>query len=173
MSKTARTRTYEWSDPLAAAEKGRSLSGLDYLLAINADEIPLPPLSHTLGFGKADVKQGEVTFPFEPQEYHYNTLGMVHGGVITAILDSAMGCTLHSTLPAGVGYVTLELKVNFIKAVTLKDKQLFAQGNIIHAGKTTGVVEAHLRDQLGNTYAHSICTCLIHRQSVNQSTVSQ
>lgn len=164
MSTNIRTRTYEWADPAEVAEKTGILSGIDHLLAINAGQIPLPPLSNTLGFGTCEVKPGEVTFPFEPQEYHFNTIGMVHGGVIAAILDTAMGCTLQTLLPAGASYVTLELKVNFVKAVILGDKQLFAKGSIIHQGRSTGVVEGRLVDSEGNTYAHSSCTCLIRHK---------
>lgn len=165
MNTTIRSRTYQWSDPSDAAEKAKSLSGIEHLQAINADELPLPPLSHTLGFGKCQVKPGEVIFPFEPQEYHFNFIKIVHGGVISAILDTAMGCALQSTLPQGAGFVTLELKVNFIKAVTLKSHSLSAVGKIIHAGKTTAVVAADLRDENGNLYAHSISTCLIRQKT--------
>lgn len=165
MSTTTRVRTYEWSDPSAATEKAKELSGIDHLLAMNADEIPLPPLSHTLGFGKCEAKPGEVTFPFEPQEFHFNLIGIVHGGVISAILDTAMGCTLQSMLPAGVNYVTLELKVNFIKAVTLKNRLLFAKGHLIHIGQTTAVIEAHLQDKDGSTYAYAVSTCLIRKKA--------
>ena len=165
MSNTNRTRTYEWQDPLKDLEKVKSLSGLDHLLAMNAGEIPLPPLSYTLGFGKAEAKPGEVTFPFEPQEYHYNTIGTVHGGVISAILDTAMGCTLQSVLPAGARYTTIELKVNFLRAVTLRNKLLFAKGTIIHTGLTTALVEACLRDGDGRIYAHATSTCLLRQKT--------
>ena len=98
MNTTERTRTYQWSDPLEGAEKAKRMTGMEYLRAMNNNEIPLPPLLHTLGFGKPDIKESEVTFSFEPQEYHFNPIGSVHDGVITAILDSAMGCTLLSCL---------------------------------------------------------------------------
>ena len=161
MQSNERSRTYEWSDPHAAAEAATKMSGLDFLQAINAGDIPLPPLSHTLNFGKAEITPGQVTFQFDPKEYHYNTLGTVHGGVITAILDTAMGCTLHSTLPVGVRYTTLELKVNFLRAVTIQNKLLFAKGKIVHAGKTTAVVEGQLIDHENKVYAHATCTCLL------------
>lgn len=161
MSISERTRTYQWNDPLEGAEKAKAMTGMEYLRAMNSNEIPLPPLLHTLGFGKPEVKEGEVTFSFEPQEYHFNPIGSVHGGVITAILDSAMGCTLQSVLPVGVGYTTLELKVNFLKAVNLKNKKLFSKGKIIHFGKSTALVEADLNDEDGKIYAHSTSTCYI------------
>lgn len=159
-----RTRTYEWSDPSISLKNASQMSGLDFLQAINAGEIPLPPLSHTLGFGESEISQGCVAFRFQPQEFHYNTLGTVHGGVITAILDTAMGCTLQSTLPAGILYTTLELKVNFTRAVTTQTKSLVAKGSIIHTGKTTAVIEGKLIDSDGKVYAHSSCTCLLLRK---------
>lgn len=158
---TIRKRIYEWSDPLESAAKAKTMSGMEYLQAMNNGDIPLPPLLHTLGFTKPDIEQGEVIFSFEPQEYHYNPIGSVHGGVITSVLDSAMGCTLHSILPAGSGYTTLELKVNFLKAVSHKNKKMIAKGKIIHSGKSTALVEADLRDEEGKIYAHSISTCMI------------
>lgn len=158
-----RKRTYEWSDPLVGAEKARSMSGFDYLQAMNDGAIAFPPLLQTLGIERPELKEGEVTFSFAPQEYHYNPIGCVHGGVITAVLDSAMGCTLQSVLPAGVGYTTLELKTNFLKAVTSKIPRLWSTGKIIHSGKTTALVEADLRDEDGKVYAHATSTCMLIR----------
>lgn len=168
MDNDTRTRTYEWKDPLENLKKASQMAGLDYLQAINAGDIPLPPLSKTLEFGKAEISHGSVAFNFEPQEFHYNTLGTVHGGVITAILDTAMGCTLQSTLPAGILYTTLELKVNFVKAVTVKSKSLTAKGSIIHTGKSTAVIEGKLVDGEGKVYAYSTCTCLLLRSDLNK-----
>lgn len=85
----------------------------------------------------------------------------MHGGVISTVLDSAMGCTLHSLLPAGTGYTTLELKVNFIKAITIKNGTLKAIGKVIHAGRSSAILEAQLLDATGKVYAHAISTCMI------------
>lgn len=161
MTTPNRSRTYEWDDPLPGAAKARTMSGMEYLQAMNSGELPLPPLLHTLGFSKPEVAEGEATFLFEPKEYHFNPIGCVHGGVITAVLDSAMGVTLQSVLPKGTGYTTLELKVNFLKAINLKTPVLSARGKIIHKGKTTALVEADLRDKDGTVYAHSISTCMM------------
>lgn len=164
MNNEIRTRTYEWNDPIDNLNTAWQMAGFDYLHAINSGEVPLPPLSKTLQFGKSEISHGSVSFNFEPQEFHYNTLGTVHGGVIAAILDTAMGCTLQSTLPAGILYTTLELKVNFIKAVTIKAKSLVAKGTLIHAGKSTAVIAAELVDSDGKVYAHSTSTCLLLRK---------
>lgn len=156
-----RSRTITWSDPHEGAVKAKQMSGLDYLQAIGRGEIPYPPLLHTLDLKAVSMEKGIAVFSFQPQEFHYNTIGTVHGGVISAIVDSAMGCAIHSTLEAGTGYTTLELKVNFLKAVTIKSGLLKATGKIIHAGKKTALVEAQLTDEQGTIYAHGVSTCLI------------
>ena len=118
---------------------------------------------HTLDFKVEHIEEGQVVFSFVPQEFHYNPIGTVHGGVISAILDSAMGCTLHSLLSAGRGYTTLELKVNFLKAITLKTGLLKAIGKVIHLGGKTALVEAQLIDEQGVMYAHGVSTCLLFK----------
>jgi uncharacterized protein (TIGR00369 family) len=156
-----RTRTITWTDPQDAALKARHMSGMDYFNAIGRGEIAYPPLLKTLDLKAVSIEKGVAVFAFEPQEFHYNTIGSVHGGVISAILDSAMGCAVHSLLEAGTGYTTLELKVNFIKAITIKAGLLKAVSKTIHAGKRTALVEAQLTDEAGTIYAHGTSTCLI------------
>ena len=157
-----RTRTIEWEDPLIGAQKAAGMSGMEYLQAISDGEIPPPPLLHTLDVKRpATIEKGTVTFSFVPQEFHYNPIGSVHGGVISAVLDSAMGCSLHTLLQAGTGYTTLELKVNFIKGITIKTGELMAVGKVIHAGGRTALVEAQLLDANNVLYAHGVSTCLI------------
>jgi uncharacterized protein (TIGR00369 family) len=160
-----RSRTFYWDDPLQGAMQALSMSGIEYLKAMQEGKIPLPPIMHTLGFTGLNLEYGRVTFTFVPQEYHYNPIGTVHGGVISTILDSAMGCTIHSTLPAGVGYTTLELKVNFLKAITLKTGEMYCTGKIIHNGSKTALVEASLTDKENKVYAHGVSTCLILKAS--------
>jgi uncharacterized protein (TIGR00369 family) len=156
-----RTKTIAWQDPLKATSQISKMPGLDYLQAIRNGKTAHPPLLHTLEFAIDSIQKGEAIFSFLPQEFHYNTLGTVHGGVISAILDSAMGCSLHSLLPAGTGYTTLELKVNFLKAVTTRTGKLRAIGRVIHAGSRTALVEAQLTSDDNTIYAHATSTCLI------------
>lgn len=147
-----------------AAELNRlnqPISGLDYFQAIANGQIPYPPLLHTLNFKAIRISSGEAIFSFIPQKQHYNGLGAVHGGVMAAILDTAMGCALHSTLPAGASYTTLELKTNFLRAVTVKCGELRAVGKIIHAGARTALTEAQLLDNQNRVFAHGVSTCLI------------
>ena len=96
-----------------------------------------------------------------PGEQHYNPIGAVHGGIITTILDSVMGCAVHSTLPAGVGYTTLELKVNFVRAVTHRVGPLRCEGKVVHGGRQVATADATLTDLNGKLYAHATSTCMI------------
>lgn len=161
MTTINRERTFSWDNPIDGAKQAMQMSGLEYLQAMGDGKIPFPPLLHTLDFRPTHLEKGKVIFSFNPQEFHYNPIGSVHGGVISAVLDSAMGCTLHSVLEAGQGYTTLELKVNFLKAVTTKTEVLHAVGKIIHAGGRTALVEAQLIDNNNTIYAHGVSTCLI------------
>lgn len=158
-----RSRTFEWEDPHTGAKEGLEMAGLDYLLAMMEGKIPPPPLITTLDLQLQKVTVGEAVFTFQPQEFHYNPIGTVHGGVISSILDSALGCTLHSTLDAGVGYTSLDLKVNFLKAVTIKSGLLSATGKLIHKGGRTALVEARLTDNEGTIYAHATSSCMIFK----------
>ena len=155
-----RSRTFHWGDPVLLATHAKSKSGLDFLLAIDDNEFQLPPSLQALGIAKPEVESGKVTFSFEPQEFHYNPIGTVHGGILSTVLDSAMGCTVHTLLPMGTGYTTLELKVNFLKPVTIQTGILKAAGKIIHFGGKIVLVEASLVDGTGAIYAHAISTCM-------------
>ena len=159
-----RTRSFTWEDPQIGAEKARKMSGLDYLNAMDSGEIPPPPIIKTMDFTLDKIEKGQISFGFTPEEFHYNPIGTVHGGVIATILDSAMGCTIHSVLEEGIGYTTLELKINYLKAVTIDSGKLTAVGKIIHGGKSTALVEAQLVDENGNVYAHAVSTCMILRK---------
>jgi uncharacterized protein (TIGR00369 family) len=161
MATNERTKTIQWHDPMNGALKARQMNGLDYLQAISDGAISYPPLLETLDFEPVSIIPGKAVFAFDPQEFHYNSIGTVHGGVISAILDTAMGCSLHSLLEAGTGYTTLELKVNFLKAITIKNGKLKAIGNIIHSGSRTALVEATLTDEKDTIYAHGTSTCMI------------
>lgn len=158
-----RTKEITWEDPAPGAKQALQMDGIDYLKAMSAGQLPLPPLLYTLDFKVGQLEPGNVSFSFQPQEFHYNPMGSVHGGVISAILDSAMGCSLHSLLEAGRAYTTLELKVNFLRAVTIQTGELQAVGKVIHLGGRTGLVEAQLLDDKGQVYAHATSTCMIFK----------
>ena len=139
------------------------MSGLEYLRKIVAGELPRPPISALLDFGLAEVAEGRAVFAVEPAEYHYNPIGVVHGGLAATLLDSAMGCAIHSALPAGAGYTTLEIKVNYIRAMTANMGTVRCEGKLIHLGSRTATAEGRVLDEAGKLYAHATTTCLIFR----------
>lgn len=161
--KTERTLTVSWEDPLALTEAGRGLSGLEYLRKIAAGELPRPPISALMNFGLVELSEGRAVFAADPAEYHYNPIGVVHGGLAATLLDSAMGCAVHSTLPAGAGYTTLEIKVNFVRAMTAGTGRVRCEAGLIHLGGRTATAEGRVVDGEGRLYAHGTTTCLIFR----------
>lgn len=158
-----RQRTYQWEDPTKLAALGAQRSGLDYLQAIVSGELPHPPICATVGFRIAAVDEGHAVVELEPGEHHYNPIGMVHGSVVVAALDSAAGCAVHTTLPMGVGYTTVDLGTTFLRAVRADTGTLRCEGTVIHGGRRIAVAEARLLDGAGRLYAHAKATCLILR----------
>jgi uncharacterized protein (TIGR00369 family) len=158
-----RTRTISWEDPHAMALAGRGLSGLEYLQKIVAGELPRPPIGALMNFQIAELSEGRAVFTVEPAEYHYNPIGVVHGGLAATLLDSAMGCAVHSTLPAGVSYTTLEIKVNYLRAMTSETGLVRCEAQVIHVGGRTATAEGRVIDASGKLYAHATTTCMIFR----------
>jgi uncharacterized protein (TIGR00369 family) len=165
----ARSRTATWGDPLRTAQAARELPGLALLQAIGAGELPAPPIMRLLEIGYGELEEGRIVFTLTPAEYHYNPIGTVHGGVISTICDSAMACAIHSTLPAGTGYTTLELKVNFVRPVTIATGPLRCEGRVIHVGGRVATAEASVTDAAGKLYAHGTTTCLVLRPEAARS----
>lgn len=153
-------RTYEFCDIFANIDKAQGLSGLEFLQKMQTGTLKNAPATDTLALYISTCEWGKVEFEFLPADFHFNAVGTVHGGVISTILDSAMGCSLLSTLDANTTFTTLELKVNFLRAVTLKTSKLHTQTKVIHAGRTTAMIESSLVDEQGKIYAHGVSTCL-------------
>lgn len=163
MTETERSRVVTWQDPLIGAEAAKTMSGLEYLQTMLRGELPRPPISYTLDFVLESVSEGRATFTVTPQEFHYNPIGVVHGGLAATLLDSALGCAVQTTLPSGVGYTTLELHVNLVRAITKDSGQLRAEAEVIHAGRSIATAQARITDAAGKLYAHGTTTCMIFR----------
>lgn len=159
----SRSRTVSWQDPYVLAKAGRDLSGLEYLSKIVAGELPPPPIGALMDFRISELSAGRAVFTVTPAEYHYNPIGVVHGGVAATLLDSAMGCAVHSTLPAGVGYTTLEIKVNYLRPMTIETGLVRCDAKVVHVGARTAVAEGRIEDEKGRLYAHGTTTCMIFR----------
>jgi len=160
---STRTRTFSWDDPLEMAAAIAEVSGLERMRLVIAGDLPAPPIARLLNIRLVEADEGLAVFEGVPEEYHYNPIGMVHGGFAATILDSAMGCAVHTTLPARVAYTTLELKVNYLKPLKAETGGVRAIGTVIHAGRTTALAEGRLVSGDGTLYAHATTTCLIFR----------
>lgn len=136
-------------------------SGLQILQAMVAGELPRAPISRTLGFVIVDLAEGRAVFQGQPKFDHYNPLGTVHGGWIATLLDSAVGCAVHTLMEPGKSYTTLELKINYVKAVTHKVPLVRAVGEVIHRGGRIATAEGKLVGADGTLYAYATTTCLI------------
>lgn len=157
-----RERTITWEDPgaLAAAAVGRA--GLEFLQAMADGELPHPPVASLMDYGIREVSEGRVVFTGEAGEHLMNPIGSVHGGVIATLLDSAMGCAVHTTLPAGVGYTTLEIKVNYVRAALPTSGTLVTEGVVVHRGRTVATAEGRVvAEATGKLIAHATTTCLV------------
>ena len=150
----------EAADPRDVAEQGLRLSGMDYIRAIFAGELPAPPIAELMGFRGVSAEPGRAVFEMEPGPQHYNPIGSVHGGVALTLLDSAMGCAVHTLLEAGVGYTTLEVKTNFVRAITLDTGPIRCEGTVLHRGSRVATAEGRLTDEAGKLLAHGTTTCL-------------
>ena len=155
--------TVEQVDPRAVAEQGLRLAGMDYVRAIFAGELPAPPISTLIGFRGVEAEPGRAVFEMTPGPEHYNPIGSVHGGIALTLLDSAMGCAVHTTLEAGVGYTTLEVKTNFVRAITADTGVIRCEGTVIHGGSRVATAEGRLTGPDGKLLAHGTTTCLILR----------
>lgn len=141
-----------------------SLSGMQLFEAMLAGELPAPPIGETLDFIPVHMSLGEAVYQGKPLLHHYNPLGTVHGGWFCTLLDSALGCAVHTTLPAGKGYTTLELKVNMLRPLTDAVPLVRAEGKVIHAGRQVATADGRIVGPDGKIYAHATTTCLIFDQ---------
>ena len=138
-------------------------SGLETIKAIFAGRLPPPPIAELMGFRGVEVELGRAVFEFEPGPQHYNPIGSVHGGVAMTLLDSAMGCAIHSMLDAGVRYTTLEVKTSFVRAMTVDTGLVRCEGTVLHSGSRVATAEGRVLDGEGKLLAHVTTTCLILR----------
>lgn len=157
------TRTITWYDPTSALQAAKTMNGIEYLRAMQAEALPPPPISSLIGMEVSEFSEGRAVFTAEPAEEHYNPLGTVHGGFAATLLDSAMGCAVQTLLPAGSGFTTLEIKVNYLRPMTSETGTVTCEGKVIHLGGRIATAEARLTDKEGRLYAHGTTTCILLR----------
>lgn len=146
--------------PLSPAELATQ-PGIAAFDAIFDGRLPGAPIAKTLDFLPVRVEPGLAVFQGQPLPQHYNPLGTVHGGWFATLLDSALGCAVHSALPAGRAYTTLELKINLVRALTVAVPRVRAEGRVLHLGNQTATAEARMVGPDGRLYAHATTTCLV------------
>ena len=157
----SRSLTLTWQDPMPLAQAARTMSGLEFLRAVRDGKLAPAPIQELVGMKLTEVEEGRAVWELVPAEQHYNPIGVAHAGIAATLLDSAMACAVHSTLPVGTGYTTLEFKINLVRGVTLKSGNLRAIGKLVHSGRTTATADARLEDSSGTLYAHATTTCII------------
>ncbi len=156
-----RSRTFGWADPDITADAVGLHSGLDFLREILAGRLPDPPIASALGMTLEEVEPGRVLFALQPAEEHYNPIGSIHGGVYATLLDSAAACAVHSTLPRGMGYTSLDLTVKFLRPITVATGKIRAVGTVITRGRSTALAQAQLLDSTDRLLAHAVSTCML------------
>ena len=139
-----RERTFTWQDPMGIATLGRERSGMEVLQALMEGEIGAPPIADLLGMSLVEIGEGRAVFTVEPAEWMYNPIGSVHGGIAATLLDSCMGCAIHTTLPAGAAYTTTDLQIRYVRGMTGSTGRVLAEGTVVHAGRRQATAESRL-----------------------------
>lgn len=159
---SARERTFTWEDPLVTTRLGAELSGLDAMRGVASGELPPPPIASLFELTIDEVEDGRCVFALEPAEWMFNPIGSVHGGIAATMLDSCMGCAVHSTLPAGVGYTTTDLQVRYLRAMSADTGRVLAEGKVVHRGRKQATAEGRLYvEETGKLIAHGTTGCII------------
>ena len=159
---STRTRTMVWQDPVPTAAAGATMSGIEYMQAIVAGELPPPPIAVTMRMRPIELADGRAVFEGEPGEEHYNPIGVVHGGYAATLLDSALGCAVHTTLAAGVAYTSLGLEAKYVRPITRDTGRVLCEARVLYRGRRQATAEASLTAaETGKLLAHGTSTCMI------------
>lgn len=156
-----RSRTVTWYDPMQVAAAGLSMSGLQLLEAVRDGVLPPPPISQLFQMGVRTVEPGHVEFACELDESAYNPIGVVHGGLVCTLLDTVVGCAVHSTLPVGSGYTSIEIKVSYLRPVHGTSGPLVAHGTVLKPGRRVAFAEGSVTDAAGKVVATATSTLLV------------
>jgi uncharacterized protein (TIGR00369 family) len=156
-----RTRTVTWHDPLITAAGALQRTGLETMQAIRDGVLPPPPIATLMQMGITALEEGRVEFTCTVDESVYNPIGVVHGGLVCTMLDTVAGCAVHTTLPAGIGYTSIELKVNYLRAVHATSGPLTAVGTVTKPGRRVAFAEGEVRDAAGKVVANATSSLLV------------
>jgi uncharacterized protein (TIGR00369 family) len=159
----ARERTFTWEDPAALATAAADLSGMEFFTELVAGRIAPPAAMRMIGVEDMSFSEGRVAFRLVPREFHCNLLGTMHGGVLATLLDAACACAVHTELPRGHFYTSLDLSLKFLRPVTMSTGPLTAEGSAVHVGRRTALAEGRVTDALGKLYATATSSCMLIR----------
>ncbi|MEK6281272.1 MAG: PaaI family thioesterase [Acidobacteriota bacterium] len=146
------------------AEDRKKLTGLEYMQRVMTGEVPPSGMGQLMNFHLVEVSEGHAVFVIQPDERHYNGLGIAHGGMAATLLDSATGCAINTMMPAGKIFTTLEMKVNYVRPMTRETGEVRCEANVIHVGGRTATAEGRIVDRDGKLYAHGTATCMLFRE---------
>jgi uncharacterized protein (TIGR00369 family) len=163
-----RTRTFSWQDPYVTSAAAEGRTGLEFLQALIAGKVPPPPIALALDFTLVAASEGFARFEGNAAEFHYNPIGVVHGGIACTLLDSAMGCAVMSTLDAKHAYTTVQLNVNLTRPISRDTGRMIAEARIVHRGGRIATADGRLTDGAGKLLAHATTTCMIFPRAGNK-----
>src|SRR2546423_14497833 len=143
------------------AEARRIMSGLEYMRKMMTGELPPSGMVQLLNLKLVEVSEGRAVFTVQPDERHYNGLGIAHGGLAAALLDSALGCAINAMMPAGKIFTTLEMKINYVRPIKAETGEVRCTAHVIHVGGRTATAEGRIVDAQGKLYAHGTATCML------------
>src|SRR5664279_221255 len=153
-----RERLVEWQAPGPVAQAAAAMSALEAMRAIRDGILPPPPMARLIGYRMGVAEQGRIVMELEPHEGLENTIGLLHGATAAALLDTAMGCAISTMLPAGQGAVTLDLKLTYLRPLSVRSGRILAEGKLIKLGRQTSYAEGFVRDGAGNLAVHATAT---------------
>ncbi len=153
-----RQRVVDWQAPEPAAKVAAAMSGMEAMCAIRDGILPPPPMARLIGLRMSVVEPGRIVMELAPDESLENTIGLLHGATAAALLDTAMGCAISTRLPAGQTSVTLDLKLTYLRPLSMRSGTLQAEGKIIKLGRQTSYTEGFVRDGAGNLAVHATAT---------------
>lgn len=158
-----RSKTVTWEDPAISAAAMATMTGRELLQAVIDGGLPRPPIAELMGARLTSIGEGVAVFECTPDESTYNPIGLVHGGLLCTLLDSAAGCAVHSLLPAGVGYSSIEIKVSFLAPVRANSGPITAEGRALRVGRQVAFAEAHARTPDGKLVGHATSSLAVMR----------
>ncbi|MGE0734836.1 MAG: PaaI family thioesterase [Alphaproteobacteria bacterium] len=156
-----RTRISTWPEPSELAARAPEFSGLEFTSRIARGELPQPAIGPLLDMWLTDATDGAAEYQVRPQEFHYNPMGTVHGGLAAAMIDSGTGIACQTTVPRGVGFTTMSLQVDYLKGITVDSGLLSARGKVVKRGRQTIIADADLTGPDGTVYARGSTTCIV------------